>query len=427
MPRDSELDQLKDEQDLAFQRKQDAWQAQDDAWEQRQAAQEEMNQAHAQQQAAYEDQDDAWQSRQSARDVMDQAYDVKQRAHEEQQDAWDELQRIRDRNGPRIDYLNGEQEAAYQNMRDAFDNASAAHESRDGASARSYADDGHRYKEESRGYVEERRELIAEIRQAKAEWEETRSPFQSAKADFDSARSAFNEAKAHHERKRSEFQSAKAEFEQARSEFTEAKANHAHARDEFKQAKAEFERAKSAFQVRLDQVRNEQQQRKDDKRSLAERAGVPSQYLDDVWVSTEPDGTVNIYFGGTGEPAGPGHGHYAMDSYGNVTYARDPDEDHGAHNFTDYQERVAAPPRAQGSNWYTKSDDRDETIHLMVDKEGNSTTDYPHVHVIHDERHDQIRVVASYGPGDHSETTTLSGDASGNDVNEAVDEMRRRL
>jgi hypothetical protein len=28
-----------------------------------------------------------------------------------------------------------------------------------------------------------------------------------------------------------------------------------------------------------------------------------------------------------------------MDSAGNVTYARNPDEDHGAHNFADYEER----------------------------------------------------------------------------------------
>ncbi len=146
-----------------------------------------------------------------------------------------------------------------------------------------------------------------------------------------------------------------------------------------------------------------------------------------MWVSTDKDGNVNIYFGGIGEPAGDGHGHYAMDATGYVTYRRDPFDSHGAHNFTDDEERVEAPPRAEGSNWYTKYRSDDETIHLMVDKDGNATTDYPHVHVIHDEKHDQIRVVASHGPNSHSDTMTLSGNASGNDVNVAIEEMRRRL
>jgi hypothetical protein len=251
MAQDLELDRLKMEQDYAFQRQQQTWDAQDQAWNRRAAA----------------------------RDAMDHAYHEKQRAYDEQQGAWEDLQSVRDRNGSRIDYLNSQQESAFQNMQDAFDRATAAHDSRDGLSARMYADEGHRYKAEAQEAVAERRQLVQEILDAKARHEAIRPAFQRAKVEFGRAKSEHDRAKADHEQKQAEF----------------------------KQAKAEFGRAKDAFRRRLEVVRSASKQRKDDKRSLAERAGVPHQYLDDVWVSTASDGTVNIYFGGIGSPNGPGH------------------------------------------------------------------------------------------------------------------------
>lgn len=283
MPQDAELDRLKAEQDRAFQRKQDAWQAQDEAWNRRSAAS----------------------------DALDHAYHEKQRAYEAQQEAWEELQRVRDYNGPRIDSLNAEQERAFENMKEAFDNASSAYDSRDGESASSYAADGHRYKAEAQDAVAERRRLVQEIRDARDRHADTRPAFQHAKQGFDQARDEQRRAKAEHEGKV----------------------------EEFRAAKADFDRAKAAFHDRLEVVRSERKLRKANKRSLAERAGVPYQYLDDVRISTDADGTVNIYFGGVGEPDGEGHGHYAMDAYGNVTYQRDPFDPHGAHNFADHEER----------------------------------------------------------------------------------------
>lgn len=283
MSRDVELDRLKLEQDIAFQGKQSAWQAQDDAWKQRQ----------------------------SAREALDRAYHDKQAAYDQQQHAWEQLQGVRSRNGSRIDSLNSQQEAAFQNMKDAFERASSAHEAHDGASARAYADEGHRYKDDSQEAVTERRQLVQEIRDAGDRHRSTMPAFQHAKAVFDYVRAEHDRAKADHEQKQAEF----------------------------KRAKAGFDRAKTAFQERLEVVRSERQQRQDDKRRLAEQAGVPHQYLDDVWVSTQPDGSVNIYFGGMGGPDGPGHGHYAMDPSGNVTYQREPSEDHGSQNFADHEER----------------------------------------------------------------------------------------
>lgn len=285
MARDAELDRLKAAQDLAFQRKQDAYQAQQRAWYRRTSAREALNSAHETKQRAYVDQDAAWQ----------------------------DYQRIRSFNSPQIDSLNAQQESAFQNMKQAFDNASAAHERRDGAAARSYADQGHAYKMESQGYVADRRRLVEEIRTARERHNATKPAFQRAKDDFSAAKRTFDSVKAEHER-------------------TQA---------DFKRAKEAFDAASKAFRARLDRVKAEGKTRNQDRQALARQAGVPAQYLDKVWVSRKPDGSVNIYFGGFGDPNGPGHGHYAMDANGNVTYRREPFDSHGGQNFTDAQDDYA--------------------------------------------------------------------------------------
>lgn len=282
MARDAELDRLKASQDRAFQRKQDAYQTMQKAWDRRS----------------------------SARDALNRAHEAKQRAYEAQDASWQDYQRVRNSNGPRIDQLNAQQEAAFQNMKRAYDNASSAYDRRDGASASSYAADGRRYKEESQGYVAERRRLVDDIKAARARHEATKPAFQRAKDEFNAAK----------------------------QEFARTKAEHESAQSAFKQTKADFDQAVKSFRSRLEKVKAENKNRNEDRQALARQAGVPTQYLDKVWVSKKPDGTVNLYFGGVGEPNGPGHGHYVMDRSGNVTYKRDPFDPHGAHNFTDAQD-----------------------------------------------------------------------------------------
>lgn len=282
MARDAELDRLKMAQDLAFSRQQTTFDAQRHTWERLK----------------------------SAREAMNQAYDRKRRAYDNQQAAWQDYQRVRSANSPRIESLKAQQERAYQNMRQAFADASSAHDRRDGAAARSYADQGHRYKDESQRCVAERRQLVDGIRSARARLEPYQSEFQQAKDAFAHAKSAFESARAQH-------QSAKAEFD-------DAKAKHVAAKD--------------AFRARLEKVRDE---RKSQARDAAERAGVPLQYRDNVRISRDASGNTNIYFGGLGAADGPGHGHYVLNARGDVTYRRDPFDDHGAHNFTDAQRDYA--------------------------------------------------------------------------------------
>lgn len=106
-----------------------------------------------------------------------------------------------------------------------------------------------------------------------------------------------------------------------------------------------FQRKQAAF----DKVKAENSKRKNDKREIARRAGVPSQYLDAVWVSIDSSGNTNIYFGGVGKPNGPGHGHYVVDSSGKVTYRRDPFDPHGAQNFESEKEAALLYTRSARS------------------------------------------------------------------------------
>lgn len=92
------------------------------------------------------------------------------------------------------------------------------------------------------------------------------------------------------------------------------------------------------------------------------------------------------------------------------------------------QERGARHPRPKEDwGWYSKYRKKDGTIHVMVDKHGNITTEYPHVHVIHDEPGSKIQIVVSRGPKDHPAKWSLHGSSSGNEVNAAIDRARKLL
>ena len=319
---DAELYRLRSARDAAKQRQQTAWQTQQSAYERRS----------------------------SANAIMNQAYEAQQTAYANQQAAWDAYMSVKQANGPRIDSLNSQQERAYHNMVSAFESASSAYYARDGASARMYADQGHAYKAESQACVTERRQLVAKIRTAREQFEAVRPAFQRAKS----------------------------EYTQARQEFLSAKAEHERAQAEFKRAKAEFDSCAKAVKARLDELNSAHRKRRKDKKSIAEKAGVPSQYRDNVWISKDSDGNTNIYFGGIGKPDGPGHGHYVMDQYGTVTYMRNPSDPHGTQNFTDAPGGILYDRRTQtdvpGGTLYDRRA-RTNTLPLGVSNRDNDTND----------------------------------------------------
>ena len=302
--------------------------------------------AKQRQQTAWQTQQSAYEYRSSANATMNQAYEAQQTAYANQQTAWDAYMSVKRANGPRIDSLNAQQERAYQNMK----SASLAHNMRDGASARMYADQGHAYKAEAQDCVAERRQLVAEIRAARERFNAVKPAFQAAKSEFACARQAFQSAKAEHER----------------------------AQAEFKKAKAEFDDCAKAFKDRLDELKSAHRKRRENKKSIAAKAGVPFQYRDNVWISKESDGNINIYFGGVGKPDGPGHGHYVMDQNGNVTYRRKPFDPHGTQNFTDAPGGILYDRRARtdvpGGTLYDRRA-RTNTLPLGVSNRDNDTND----------------------------------------------------
>lgn len=74
--------------------------------------------------------------------------------------------------------------------------------------------------------------------------------------------------------------------------------------------------------------------------------------------------------------------------------------------------------RANGLDEFFSIMKRNGDIHLFVDKYGDPTTDYPHVHVVH-KGGGEVDVVASSSNGRHSWKTTLRN-PSGNEVNVAI-------
>lgn len=324
MATDVKLEQLKIAQNQAFQRKQDAYQAQQKSW----------------------------QCLSNVKEKMNRAFEAKQSAYDSQQRSWQDYRSVSDRNSPRIEYLNSAQERAYQNMKNSFDRASSAHDSHDGASAKSYATEGHNYKAEAQNYVEERRRLVEECKNARASHE----PY---KRTFDDAKIAFGRIKDEHE---------------------QAKAAHERANDEFKRAKTDFDAAAKAFQVRLSELRAENTKKKESNRAIAAKAGVPYQYRDNVYVSEDTDGTVNIYFGGMGKPDGFGHGHYVMDGSGSITYKREPFDPHGHQNFTNsvywHKEKMSFDRDTgtfQTDNYISIIGDTHQKskAHIAIDEDGN--------------------------------------------------------
>ncbi|MFL5872216.1 MAG: hypothetical protein ACJ75T_01900 [Solirubrobacterales bacterium] len=87
-------------------------------------------------------------------------------------------------------------------------------------------------------------------------------------------------------------------------------------------------------------------------------------------------------------------------------------------------------PGAPEGRHYGKTEG-DDRVHQFFSVDGDLTFGRAHVHVVHDERNDEVRLHVSFGDTNrHSEKIALVG-ALGNDVNAAVDlltaELRTRM
>jgi hypothetical protein len=79
------------------------------------------------------------------------------------------------------------------------------------------------------------------------------------------------------------------------------------------------------------------------------------------------------------------------------------------------------------NSYFSKYDSKKDRIDLFVDKYGNPTTTYPHVHVVHNDSGGGIRVVASRGKGTRVHEVVLPTDADGRRIEAAVREAQRYL
>ena len=202
-----------------------------------------------------------------------------------------------------LDRLKTAQDLAYQRKQDAYQAQQRAYQEQD-----STLRDLQRMRD-SYGPIIERLNSLQE------------TAFQNMKRAFDNASSAYDRrdgaGAASYAAEGHRYEAESQGYVNVRrglvAELRSAKERHDATKPAFQRAKDDFNSAKRAFDS-----------------ANAAKAGVPHQYHDNVWISTDSSGNTNIYFGGFGKPNGPGHGHYVMDRSGKVTYMRDPFDPHGA-------------------------------------------------------------------------------------------------
>ena len=302
MARNYELDSLKNEEQAAFSRKQEAWQ--------------EYQEAKRAAEAAHDEMQEAWRERCDARDEMNREYEEFNSQRDNRQSVWDEYGRIRDYNNSQIDSLKAEADYHHQEMIRCFDQASEEYQCGDRAAASEYSAEGHEHKDRRDDLNAQIRELADEIKAAKANAE-----WQAPKTDS----SAYKNARAR-------FESAKSRHEYAESRFKTLKASRDQKKAEFDSLQAEHTRLKEEFQRKLEEVRAARQRERE---NVLDKAGVRWGERQDAKIVKKADGTTQVYSGGIGSGDGLGHGHVALDSSGNVTYERGSFEKHGSQNYKD--------------------------------------------------------------------------------------------
>lgn len=315
MSRNYELDSLKSREQDAFQRKQVAFQRYADVRDR-------CNEAHDAMQTA-------WEERASTKEEMNREWEEMQRARENYGEVWDEYGRIRDQHNYEIERLRAEADSEHQQMIDCFEQASSCYDFGDKSEAPYWSSQGHDHKDRRDQLNEEVSRLCQEVKDAKCE-----AQWRAPKTDS----SAFHRAKEAFERAKSRHESAQAEFKRLKVERDRLK-------DEFNSAQAEHVRLKEEFQRKLEEVKSANKRERD--RTL-DKAGVRWSERNDAKIVKKADGTTQVYHGGLGKGDGLGHGHTALDQFGNKTYDRDAFAEHGHQNFTDDPLR-SYPSRGQWS------------------------------------------------------------------------------
>lgn len=310
MPKNHDLDLLKQQEQTAFEKKQRLWQLYSDAKDRTSLAYEAMQRG--------------WEEQQSTRDEMNREWDEIQRAKAHNESIWDDYHRTKDSLGYQISSLKNEADSEHSEMQHCFDSASDAYEYGNKADAPYWSQQGHYHKDRRDALNGDVSRLCEEVKSAKEH-----AQYSTIRIDYSAHRSAkdrFEQAKNRHATLTAEFKRNKSERDRIKTEFDSANAEH--------------KRLKEAFQSKLAEVKAKKaahKQRTVDKINMAlvhEKGG--AFYLGTIFgenakIRERKDGSgkTDVYFSGlAGAGDGMGHGHAVIDRNGNIIYLRDAWSDH---------------------------------------------------------------------------------------------------
>lgn len=303
--RNQDLDALKTREQDAFSLKQNAWKKYDEAKTR-------CSELHDAMQSA-------WNERVSARDVMNHEYEAMQNDNNNYRAVWDEYGRIRDYNNAKIESLRSEADYEHREMIRCFDQASSCYQYGDKSEAPYWSEQGHSHKNLRDQLNCQISEFCREVKAAKQNAEMRANKTNSSA--FHRAKEAFNDAKNKHEAFQTGFKRLKAERDQFKLEFHRAEAEH--------------RKLKEQFQRKLDEIKTNNRREREE---TLDKAGVSLFERSDAKIVKKSDGTIQVYHGGIGSGDGYGHGHTALDQFGNKTYDRKAFTEHGKQNYVDNED-----------------------------------------------------------------------------------------
>lgn len=303
--RNQDLDALKTREQEAFSFKQNAWKKYDEAKTR-------CSELHDAMQSA-------WNERVSARDVMNHEYEAMQNDNNNYRAVWDEYGRIRDYNNAKIESLRSEADYEHREMIRCFDQASSCYQYGDKSEAPYWSEQGHSHKNLRDQLNCQISELCREVKAAKQNAEMRANKTNSSA--FHRAKEAFDDAKNRHEAFQAGFKRLKAERDQFKLEFHRAEAEH--------------RKLKEQFQRKLDEIKTNNKREREE---TLDKAGVSLFERSDAKIVKKSDGTIQVYHGGIGSGDGYGHGHTALDQFGNKTYDRKAFTEHGKQNYVDNED-----------------------------------------------------------------------------------------
>ena len=304
--RNQDLDALKTREQEAFSLKQNAWKKYDEAKTR-------CSELHDAMQSA-------WNERVSVRDVMNREYEAMQNDNNNYRAVWDEYGRIRDYNNAKIESLRSEADYEHREMIRCFDQASSCYQYGDKSEAPYWSEQGHSHKNLRDQLNCQISELCREVKAAKQNAEMRANKTNSSA--FHRAKEAFDDAKNRHEAFQAGFKRLKAERDQFKLEFHRAEAEH--------------RKLKEQFQRKLNEIKTNNRRERE---ATLDKAGVSLFERSDAKIVKKSDGTIQVYHGGIGSGDGYGHGHTALDQFGNKTYDRDAFAEHGKQNYVDNEKR----------------------------------------------------------------------------------------